>query len=207
MGVSASGYFAWKKRGCERRRLSRDRVALAHVRERFCLSGETYGAPRIWHDLKEDNIKIGRNRIARLMRENDLKAHQKRRFKKTTDSEHNGRIAANLLTQDFSATGPDQKWAADISYIWTAEGWLYLALVIDLFSRRIIGWAMSSRMKKGLAVTALRKALAMRQSSEGLIHHSDRGSQGGFNRSSQRQLGRLRWRIGKDVRIELVERP
>jgi putative transposase len=177
MGVSASGYFAWKKRGCERRRLCRDRVALAHVRERFCLSGETYGAPRIWHDLKEDNIKIGRNRIARLMRENDLKAHQKRRFKKTTDSEHNGRIAANLLTQDFSATGPDQKWAADISYIWTAEGWLYLALVIDLFSRRIIGWAMSSRMKKGLAVTALRKALAMRQSSEGLIHHSDRGSQ------------------------------
>jgi len=92
MGVSASGYFAWRKRGCERRRVCRDQVALAHVRERFCLSGETYGAPRIWHDLKEDNIGIGRNRIARLMRENDLKAHQKRRFKKTTDSEHNGRI-------------------------------------------------------------------------------------------------------------------
>jgi len=177
MGVSASGYFAWRKRGCERRRVCRDQVALAHVRERFCLSGETYGAPRIWHDLKEDNIGIGRNRIARLMRENDLKAHQKRRFKKTTDSEHNGRIAANLLAQDFSATAPDQKWAADISYIWTAEGWLYLALVIDLFSRRIIGWAMSGRMEKGLAVTALRKALAMRQFSEGLIHHSDRGSQ------------------------------
>src|SRR4029077_17235709 len=105
------------------------------------------------------------------------RAHQKRRFKKTTDSEHNGRIAANLLAQDFSATAPDQKWAADISYIWTAEGWLYLALVIDLFSRRIIGWAMSGRMEKGLAVTALRKALAMRQCSEGLIHHSDRGSQ------------------------------
>ena len=101
MGVSASGYFAWRKRGCERRRLCRDQVALAHVRERFCLSGETYGAPRIWHDLKEDNIRIGRNRIARLMRENDLKAHPKRRFKKTTDSEHNGRIAANLLAQDF----------------------------------------------------------------------------------------------------------
>jgi putative transposase len=88
-------------------------------------------------------------------------------FKKTTDSEHNGRIAANLLAQDFSATAPDQKWAADISYIWTAEGWLYLALVIDLFSRRIIGWAMSGRMEKGLAVTALRKALAMRQRNSG----------------------------------------
>jgi putative transposase len=177
MGVSPSGYFAWKKRGCERRRLCRDRVALAHVRERFSLSGETYGAPRVWHDLQEDGIGIGRNRIARLMRENDLKAHQKRRFKKTTDSKHKGRIAPNLLAQDFSADGPDQKWAADISYVWTAEGWLYLALVLDLFSRRIIGFAMSSRMKKGLAIAALRKALMIRQPGKGLIHHSDRGSQ------------------------------
>jgi len=177
MGVSPSGYFAWKKRGCERRRLCRDRVALAHVRERFSLSGETYGAPRVWHDLREDGIGIGRNRIARLMRENDLKAHQKRRFKKTTDSKHKGRIAPNLLAQDFSADGPDQKWASDISYVWTAEGWLYLALVLDLFSRRIIGFAMSSRMKKGLAIAALRKALMIRQPGKGLIHHSDRGSQ------------------------------
>ena len=111
------------------------------------------------------------------MRENDLKAHQKRRFKKTTDSEHKGRIAPNLLAQDFSADGPDQKWAADISFVWTAEGWLYLALVLDLFSRRIIGFAMSSRMKKGLAIAALRKALMIRQPGKGLIHHSDRGSQ------------------------------
>ena len=177
MGVCPSGYFAWKKRGCERRRLCRDRVALAHVRERFSLSGETYGAPRVWHDLQEDGIGIGRNRIARLMRQNDLKAHQKRRFKKTTDSEHKGRIAPNLLAQDFSADGPDQKWASDISYVWTAEGWLYLALVLDLFSRRIIGFAMSSRMKKGLAIAALRKALMIRQPGNGLIHHSDRGSQ------------------------------
>ena len=177
MGVSPSGYFSWKKRGCESRRLCRDRVALAHVRERFSLSGETYGAPRVWHDLQEDGIGIGRNRIARLMRENDLKAHQKRRFKKTTDSEHKGRIAPNLLAQDFSADGPDQKWASDISYVWTAEGWLYLALVLDLFSRRIIGFAMSSRMKKGLAIAALRKALMIRQPGKGLIHHSDRGSQ------------------------------
>src|SRR5450631_4145233 len=174
MGVSPSGYFACKKRGCERRRPCRDRVALAHLRERFSPSGET----------------ARRNRIARLMRENDLKAHQKRRFKKTTDSAHKGRIAPNLLAQDFSADGPDQKWASDISYVWTAEGWLYLALVLDLFSRRIIGFAMSSRMKKGLAIAALRKALMIRQSGKGLIHHSDRGSQGGFNRSSQRPLGR-----------------
>src|SRR5450631_2163499 len=174
--VSQSGYFAWKSRPASESQC-KDMVLLAHIRERFCLSRETYGSPRMHADLIEDGIIAGRHRIARLMRDNDLKARQKRRFKKTTDSDHGGPVAPNHLDQDFAATAPDQKWAADISYIWTAEGWLYLALVIDLFSRRIIGWAMSSRMKKGLAVTALRKALAMRQSSEGLIHHSDRGSQ------------------------------
>jgi putative transposase len=111
------------------------------------------------------------------MRENGLVARQKRRFKRTTDSAHAWPIAPNLLDQDFAAEVPDQKWSADISYIWTAEGWLYLAVLIDLFSRRVVGWALSDRLKKDLALRALHMALATRHTPSGLIHHSDRGSQ------------------------------
>lgn len=111
------------------------------------------------------------------MRENGLKALQKRRYKKTTDSHHGGPVAANVLEQDFGAGQADRKWGADISYIWTIEGWLYLAVVVDLFSRRIVGWATSDRLKKDLALTAMKRALILRQPPPGLIHHSDRGSQ------------------------------
>lgn len=121
----------------------------------------------------------------RRMKENKLVARQKRRFKRTTDSEHAWPIAPNHVAQDFSAEAPDRKWGADISYVWTAEGWLYLAVIIDLYSRRVVGWATSDRLKRGLAVEALRRALAARNPQPGLVHHSDRGSQGGFNRSSQ----------------------
>lgn len=175
-GVSTSGYYAWKGRNPSRRQLD-DMVLLAHIRSQFRLSHETYGSPRMTVELREDGIAVGRHRVARLMRENVLKAVQRRRFKKTTDSAHGGPVAPNVLDQDFAADGPDQKWGADISYIWTAEGWLYLAVVVDLFSRRIVGWATSDRMKKGLALTALKRALATRQPPPGLIHHSDRGSQ------------------------------
>ena len=111
------------------------------------------------------------------MRENQLIARQKRRFKRTTDSEHAWPVAPNLVAQDFTADGPDRKWGADISYIWTAEGWLYLAVVLDLFSRRVVGWATSDRLKRDLAVEALRRALVPRNPAPGLVHHSDRGSQ------------------------------
>lgn len=148
-------------------------VLLAHIRSQFSLSHETYGSPRMTVELHEDGIAVGRYRVARLMRENGLKALQKRLFKKTTDSAHGGPVAPNMLDQDFAADGPDQKWGADISYIWTAEGWLYLAVVVDLFSRRIVGWATSDH----LALTALKRALVTRQPPPGLIHHSDRGSQ------------------------------
>ncbi len=174
--VSQSGYFAWKDRPASERQ-GKDMVLLAHIRERFCISRETYGSPRMHADLMEDDIIAGRHRIARLMRDNGLKARQKRRFKKTTDSNHGGPIAPNHLDQDFATPAPDQKWAADISYIWTAEGWLYLAIVLDLFSRRIVGWAVSDRLKKDLALSALQQALALRQPKAGLLHHSDRGSQ------------------------------
>ena len=102
-----------------------------------------------------------------------LAARQKRRFKRTTDSTHAWPVAPNLLDQDFAAEAPDQKWSADISYIWTAEGWLYLAVLIDLFSRRVVGWAVSDRLKKDLALRALRMALVTRHPPSGLIHHSD----------------------------------
>lgn len=174
--VSQSGYFAWKNRPASERQ-RKDMVLLAHIRERFHLSQETYGSPRMHADLIEDGIIAGRHRIARLMRDNNLKARQRSRFKKTTDSDHDGPIAPNHLDQDFVATAPDQKWAADISYIWTCEGWLYLAIVLDLFSRRIIGWAVSDRLKKDLAHSALARAVALRQPRTGLLHHSDRGSQ------------------------------
>lgn len=111
------------------------------------------------------------------MRQNQLIARQKRRFKRTTDSEHAWPVAPNLIAQDFTADGPDRKWGADISYIWTAEGWLYLAIVLDLFSRRVVGWATSERLKRDLAVEALRRSLLARNPAPGLVHHSDRGSQ------------------------------
>ena len=176
LNVSVSGYYAWKRREASPRQ-RRDMVLLAHIRAQFVTSHESYGSPRMHVELKEDGLVVGKHRVARLMRDNGLKARQKTRFKKTTDSDHAGPVAPNLLDQDFQAERPDQKWAVDISYIWTAEGWLYLAIVLDLFSRRIIGWAISDRMKKDLAMKALQRAIDLRQPSAGVIHHSDRGSQ------------------------------
>jgi putative transposase len=176
LGVSQSGYFAWRRRPASSRQRE-DLVLLAHIRSAFALSNETYGSPRMTRELQESGLRVGRRRTARLMRENGLKARQKRRFKRTTDSHHPLPIAPNLLDQDFSAERPNEKWNADLSYVWTGEGWLYLAVVLDLFARRVVGWAASDRLHKELPLEALRKALAIRQPSAGLIHHSDRGSQ------------------------------
>src|SRR5271170_2780457 len=160
-------------------------VLLAHVRSAFALSSGTYGSPRMTRELRDSGLTVGRRRIARMMRDNGRRARQKRRFKRTTDSHHTWPIAPNLLDQDFTATGPDKKWGADISYVWTREGRLYLAVVIDLFARRVVGWATGDRLHRDLALSALRKVLAVRRPAAGLIHHSDRGSQGGINWSSQ----------------------
>jgi putative transposase len=174
--VSPSGYFAWRSRPASLRQRE-DLVLLAHIRSAFTLSNQTYGSPRMTRELQDEGLKVGRRRTARLMRENGLKARQKRRFKRTTDSQHGFPIAPNLLEQDFSAGRPNLKWNADISYVWTNEGWLYLAVVLDLFARRVVGWAVSDRLHQELALKALRKALAIRRPSAGLIHHADRGSQ------------------------------
>jgi len=175
-GLSESGFYAWRNRVASQRQKA-DLIFLAQIRAQFASSQETYGSPRMTAELKEAGLRIGRHRVARLMRENGLKALQKRRYKKTTDSDHGGPVAPNLLDQDFAAAAPNEKWGVDISYVWTAEGWLYLAIVLDFYSRRIVGWAMSDRMKKDLALTALRRAIAIRRPPAGLLHHSDRGSQ------------------------------
>lgn len=176
LGVSASGFYAWKSRPASARQ-NKDMILLAHIRADFATSNENYGSPRMHIELNENGVVVGRHRVARLMSANGLKARQKTRFKKTTDSDHGGPVASNVLDQDFTATAPDQKWGVDISYVWTAEGWLYLAIVLDLFSRRIVGWQLSDRMKRGLAMDALQRAIDLRRPPVGLIHHSDRGSQ------------------------------
>jgi len=139
LGVSQSGYYAWKSRSASQRQRG-DMVLLAHIRNAFALSNETYDSPRMTADLKAEGFAVGRRRIARLMRENGLQAKRKRRFRRTTDSHHAWPIAPNIIDGDFTAEGPAKKWSVDISYIWTNEGWLYLAVVMDLYSRRIIGW-------------------------------------------------------------------
>ncbi len=126
--VSVSGFYAWRNRGPSQRQLD-DMVLLAHVRAAFRRSRESYGAERVHHELAENGIEVGRHRVARLMRGNGLSPKRKQKFKKTTDSQHNKAVASNLLDQNFSAEAPNEKWAADISYIWTAQGWLYLAVV------------------------------------------------------------------------------
>ena len=174
--ASPSGYFAWRNRpACRRQR--EHLVLLAHVRSFFQLSNGTYGSPRMTHELQDQGLSVGRRRTARLMRENGLRARQPRRFKRTTDSLHAFPVAPNLLDQDFSTECPDEKWCADISYVWTREGWLYLAVVMDLYARRVVGWAVSDRLHKELVLTALRRALVIRRPGAGLLHHSDRGSQ------------------------------
>jgi len=145
LGVSQSGYFAWRGRPASPRQRA-DLVLLAHIRSAFARSNGTYASPRVTREPQDEGLQVGRRRTARLMRENGLKARQKRRFTRTTDSHHAFLIAPNLLEQNFSAGWPNQKWAADLSYVWTNEGWLYLAVILDLFARRVVGWAVSDRL-------------------------------------------------------------
>lgn len=173
--VSERGLRAWRNRSPSQRQRD-DMVLLAHIREQKRLSLGSYGRPRMTAELNELGFDVG-ERVGRLMKENGIFAVRTKKYKRTTDSNHTFNVAPNLLDQDFSATGPNQKWAGDISYIWTGEGWLYLAVIIDLYSRRVIGWAVSDRMKRDLAIRALEMAINLRQPPPGCIHHTDRGSQ------------------------------
>lgn len=176
MQVTSRGFRAWRSRPMSRRQRD-DMVILAHIREQHRLSLQSYGRPRMTEELQELGLQVGHRRVGRLMRENGIKIIRTQKYKVTTDSNHAFNIAPNLLDQDFFADDLNQKWAGDISYIWTSEGWLYLAVILDLYSRRVIGWAVSNRMKRDLAIRALDMAVALRQPPDGCIHHTDRGAQ------------------------------
>ena len=176
LGVTSRGYRAWRARPISQRQRD-DLVLLAHIREQHRLSLGSYGRPRMTEELKEIGLKVGHRRVGRLMRQNGFRVVRTRKYKATTNSNHRFNIAPNLLDRDFTAPAPNQKWAGDISYIWTREGWLYLAVMIDLHSRRVIGWAVSNRLKRDLAIRALDMAIALRRPLPGCIHHTDRGSQ------------------------------
>ena len=175
--VSRSGYYAWCRRPVSAREMANQKLT-QQIQEIHQHSRQTYGSPRIQAELADNGVKCGHNRVARLMREAELRAKQKRKFKvTTTDSAHNYPVAPNLLDQDFQASRPNEKWVGDITYIATDEGWLYLAAVMDLYSRRIVGWAMGDTLERWLPLAALQMAIETRQPPPGLLHHSDRGSQ------------------------------
>ena len=137
----------------------------------------TYGSPRVYDELKDQEVVCSENKVARLMRQHGIAAEKKRKFVRTTNSNHSLPIAPNLLNQHFKADRPNALWTADITYIWTQQGWLYLAVVLDLFSRQIVGWSMAPSLERTLVIDALQMAITTRNPDEGLIHHSDRGSQ------------------------------
>ena len=172
--VSPSGYYAWRVRP-ESRRAVGDRQLTQVIRRVHAESDGTYGSPRIHAELIEDGFACGLAKVARLMHKAGLKGCPKRRFRVTTKS--GLARASNLLEQDFSAETPNERWASDITYIWTGQGWLFLAVVMDLYSRRIIGWSMSRRINRHLVLNALSMALGQRRVQSDLIHHSDRGVQ------------------------------
>lgn len=175
--VSSSGYYAWCGRPISPREQA-NRALVATIRQVHAESLATYGSPRIHRELCERGQPCSRKRVERLMRQHQIHGKCKRRRRIiTTDANHRWPVAANHLHQNFVASAPDQKWCADITYIATAQGWLYLACILDLFSRKIVGWAMDTTMTTTLVTAALEMALRQRQPPAGLVHHSDRGSQ------------------------------
>ena len=176
LGANRSGYYAYLRRGLSIRHEENERL-VREIKEIWRQSRGVYGYPRITAELRSRGFLHGKNRIARLMRENGIKARMKKRFRVTTKSDHGLPIAEDLVGRNFAADSANRLWVSDITYIWTWEGWLYLSVVMDVFNREIIGWALEERLKKDLVVHALRKALMDREPQPGLIFHSDRGSQ------------------------------
>ena len=186
LDVSPSGFYEWLRRP-ESRRAREDVRLLVQVRASFAGSDETYGARRVWRDLLAWGQSCGLHRIERLMSFAGLKARKARR-RKPCDSGSRHTIAANLLDRQFEAAGPNLKWAADFSYLWTHEGWLFVAVVIDLFPRRVVGWSAQAHMTANLVMDALMTAIWRRGAPRALLHHSDQGSQARVNQSSQRSV-------------------
>jgi len=174
--ITRSGYYKWEKKETSERE-KENNMLLKRIKRIYYEHKGRYGSPRITKQLKKEGIKCGKNRIARIMRKNDIAAKTKKRFKVTTNSKHNYRAAANLIKQDFTAARINQKWVSDITYIKTSEGWLYLAGILDLCFKRIVGWSMGDRLTRELSIKALKQALKRRDIERGLIIHSDRGVQ------------------------------
>ncbi|NRA36267.1 MAG: IS3 family transposase [Polyangiaceae bacterium] len=173
--VSSSGYYAWRGRPKSSRDVDNEKlvaeIELAHRRSRG-----TYGSPRITVELNERGHCVSKKRVAQQMRKHSIRGSKRRRFRATTDSNHGFRVAPNLLKRDFERSEPNEAWVADVTALWTASGWLYLAMVVDLFSRTAVGWSTSPNNDSALALAALDDAVVTRKPGEGLIHHTDRGS-------------------------------
>ena len=174
--VSTSGFWAWCRRP-ESQRAREDRRLLGKIRASHAASRQTYGSRRVHQDLQAFGETVGRQRVARLMRGAGLRSQSRRPYRVTTASTHQQPVAPNVLARDFKAEGANRKWAADISYVKTRGGWLHLAVVLDLYSRRVVGWAISRRITRQLALDSLQMALTQRGRPQQLLHHSDRGSQ------------------------------
>jgi len=176
LGVSRSGYYRYAKRKPSQRLLEEERLIMK-IKAIYEASRQTYGSPRIHAELKDQGETCSRQRVAKLMKKAGIMAKMTKKFKVTTKANPKAKAAPNLLEQNFTAEHPNRRWAADITYVWTLEGWLYVACVLDLFSRKIVGLAMEERMTDDLVIAALEQALIHRSPSGDLVHHSDKGSQ------------------------------
>ena len=174
LGIAPSGYYAWLQRSPSKK-ATQDSVLLTHVRASFRASRRRYGSPRVHADLRAAGHRVARKRVARLMRQDGLRARLRRRFVRTTQSRHKLPIAPNVVARAFEVSAPNQVWVSDLTYLRTQTGFVYMAVVLDLFARRVVGWTVSENLDADIAVEALRRALALRPAPVGMIHHSDRG--------------------------------
>ena len=181
--VSSSGFYNYLRRKAKSETGTNgvgrvgDMALLTHIRAIYAEFRGAYGWPRVWRELQGRNIRVGKERVRKMMRDNGIQARGKKKFKVTTDSNHAFPVSENILDRNFTPEMPNQVWTGDITYIATNDGWLYLAVIIDLFSRQVIGWSMSERMSRKLVIDALNMAWFRRRPATGLIFHSDRGSQ------------------------------
>jgi putative transposase len=176
LGVSKGGYYEWRDRPQSEQAKRKEKLT-AQIKRVYMESKRRYGSPKITELLNQEGWNVSQKTVTRIMREKGLRSKTVKKYKATTNSKHSYPVYPNLLNQQFQVDKPGTVWVGDITYIWTKQGWLYLATIMDLFSRRIIGWDMSNRMTKDLTITALQRAMDQQPPTEGLIHHSDRGSQ------------------------------
>jgi len=190
LNVSRSGYYAWKDRPPSERAVANAQLVV-EIKAAYAVGRGNYGSPRVQRELRKRNRRVGQKRVARLMRQEGIRARKRKRFRATTDSKHADPIAPNVLARNFTAALPNTAWVTDVTCVPTLQGWLYLAVILDLCSRRVVGWAASANNDRQLALDALQRATANRTPRKAMVHHSDRGSPyaSGDYRSALKQLG------------------